>query len=507
MKSQFKIGAIMSYLNIILNMAISIFLTPFILGRLGDSEYGVYKIIQSFAGQLSIMSFGVATLIVRYIVVYNTQGKQKEKENFLFFAKLVTYILSVIIALVGVIMYVSIDSVYASSLSVEEIELAKKLMVFLVLNIILVILCDSHTGIMNAHEKFAISKGIQAVRLTLRAGIIIALLLSGTNALGIVIADCVASFVVLVFAMIYGRFVLKEKAKFHYFDKGLLHDSLLFSFAIFLQTIIGQVNSNLDNLILGIMTTPEIVTMYSLGLTIFVTFNTLVTSLGGLFNPQATRLVTKGASGEELTDFIIKPGRFQLMIAGLVICGFVLFGKNFITLWVGEEYTPIYGATILLLVPSILPLISCVSESILNAMLKRLGRSLILIGMSLVNVIVSVICINYFGYIGAAIGTATSFIVGYGILINIYLYKVAKINVIRMFKEIFSKNLFAIIISFCLGIPVALLPGSLLWFIVKVLLFTVIYFAIIYLFGMRKYERQIVKNFFGKSKKSKKESV
>ncbi|WP_278453838.1 hypothetical protein, partial [Thomasclavelia spiroformis] len=59
MKNQRKAGVILSYVSIVLNMLISLFFTPFLISSLGDAEYGIYRIVQSFAGSLSIMTFGI----------------------------------------------------------------------------------------------------------------------------------------------------------------------------------------------------------------------------------------------------------------------------------------------------------------------------------------------------------------------------------------------------------------------------------------------------------------
>ena len=76
--SQIKVGSIIAYLNLFLHLIISVFLTPFLIKNLGQSEYGVYKIIQSFSAQLGIMSFGISTLVARNIVFFNEKKEQKE---------------------------------------------------------------------------------------------------------------------------------------------------------------------------------------------------------------------------------------------------------------------------------------------------------------------------------------------------------------------------------------------------------------------------------------------
>ncbi len=493
MNKQMKIGAIISYFNIVLNMVVSVFLTPFLISSLGSAEYGVYRIIQSFAGQLSIASFGISTLIIRNIVYFNEKKQQKEKENFLFFAKIITFALALLILLVGGIMHGSLDVIYAKSMSAGELELAKQLFIFLVVNIALNIVCDSYTGLITAHEKFAVANFSKTIKLTLRIILIVVLLKMGVKSIGIVVTDCVVSAIVFVIVFIYGKIKVKEKAKFHYFDKPLLIQCVTFSFAIFLQTIINQVNQNLDNVILGAMTDPETVTLYSVGLSLFITYSTFVTAIGSLFGPKATKLVANNASGEEMTDFVIVPGRLQFMLAGLIITGFILFGKNFISIWVGDEFMSAYYITLMLIIPGTIPFIETTTESLLNAKMKRLGRSLILIFMCLVNVVVSVICIKQFGYWGAAIGTMTSYIVGYGIFINLYLKKTLDLNIKRLFLSVFKGVLLSMVISGVIGIPLTFLPDSFIWFVMKVGIYTVMYATITYFLATNEEEKQLFK--------------
>lgn len=84
MNKQIKYGSLIAYFNIGLNLVVNFALTPFMLSYLGSSEYGVYKIVQSFTGQLAIMSFGLGTVATRYVVLYNTQKKRKIRKIFCF---------------------------------------------------------------------------------------------------------------------------------------------------------------------------------------------------------------------------------------------------------------------------------------------------------------------------------------------------------------------------------------------------------------------------------------
>lgn len=496
MKRQREIGTIISYINIVLNMIISIFFTPFLISSLGSSEYGVYRIVQSFSGQLSIMSFGIAALIVRNIIYYDTKNLKREKENFLFMAIVISYILGILILLVGSVLYLFIDKIYSNSLSIEEIVIAKRLFILLVFNIVVTIITDSYIGIILAHERFIISNGSKMIKLLLRIVLITVLLKLNVKSIGIVLSDLCVSLILYLFVILYNKIILKEKAKFYYFDKEVLKTSFLFSVAIFLQAIINQVNQNLDSVILGIMTNSTIVTLYSIALTLYTSFNSLVSVVSGMFGAQAARLVVNGTSKKELTDFVIIPGRIQLIIAGLAITGFLLFGKNFLKLWVGDNFLEAYYIVLILIIPVVIPLIENVTEAILDAMLKRMGRSIILFIMCIMNVIISILLIRKIGYIGAAFGTAISVIIGNGIFLNIYLKKVVGLQILRMLKEIFKGIWLSNLLSIILGTFLLQLPDTIIGFLLKIVIYTIIYLICTYFFGMNQSEKIYVKLFF-----------
>ena len=60
---QRRIGIILSYVLLGLNMCVGILITPVIVGTLGDRENGLYQTIASFANSLAILDFGIGTTI------------------------------------------------------------------------------------------------------------------------------------------------------------------------------------------------------------------------------------------------------------------------------------------------------------------------------------------------------------------------------------------------------------------------------------------------------------
>ena len=57
-----------------LNVLVGIFLSPFILHRLGDAAFGLWVLIFSITGYYGIFDFGIRSLIVRYVSKYTATG-------------------------------------------------------------------------------------------------------------------------------------------------------------------------------------------------------------------------------------------------------------------------------------------------------------------------------------------------------------------------------------------------------------------------------------------------
>lgn len=508
MKNQKKSGVLLSYLTLIFNSLFGILFTPYLISSLGTSEYGVYQLINSFAGYLIILNFGMNTVITRYVAKYRTNKEEEEQANFLFASVFITVGLVILILLVGSILYMSLDTLFSDSLSNSELSRVKILYILLVINISLTIVMNSLSGIIMGYEKFAITNGMKLVRIVLKYLILLVLLSVGFKSIALVSTDLFLTVSFILIELIYCIKVLKVKIKFKYFDRKLIWSITTFSLAVLMQSVVNQVNQNLDSVILGSMMGAETVSLYSISLIFLTTFSSLTGTIGSVFVPEATRMIEKGASNEELTDFIIKPGRLQFMLGGAIVSGFILFGENFIKIWVGEEFIGAYLPAVILLIPALLPLVQNVANAVLDAKMKRMGRSVILVCMAIVNLILTVILVKLHGYIGAAIGTGISFIIGNIVLMNLYYKLSIGLNVVRMLKEIFKGTLKVIIVTSLLLMPLAMLiPDTIPYFVLKISVFMTVYIILLQKISFNDFEKRLFYSFFEKTIKLKRAKI
>ena len=134
---ELKKGAIFSYLLILANSFYGLFFTPYLISALGDGQYGVYKIIASLAGSITILDLGIGSTVLRYVAYFNAKNDKKNLSNFCAMAFIQTAIISAVMVAACGIVYFCIDGLYSKSLTPDELRLAKNL--FLIFIVMLVI--------------------------------------------------------------------------------------------------------------------------------------------------------------------------------------------------------------------------------------------------------------------------------------------------------------------------------------------------------------------------------
>ena len=495
MRDQKKQGILISYVNIVLSTLVNIVLTPILIASLTDEGYSIYKIMRSFAGPLAMLNLGVSTVVARNIAKYLAceNASKKEKENMQGIALLLSIGMGALIMAAGYVMQMLIPSMYAETFSAESIRLAQQMFMVFTGTTAIHILTEPFRGAIMGHGRFILYYGSQSFQYAFRFAAIYLLVNAGYGALSVAVVDLVVSAIILLAYCIYVFFVLRERVRLYYIDKRTLLEFSSFALAILLQAFVNQVNNNLDIIILGASEAADVITMYSSALTIYSVYNMLISVFSGVYLPQATRLVEGNASGEELTDFVIKPGRVQAMIAVCIVGGFAVSGMDFISIWIGSQYINAYYVALFLMIPVTIPLVESVAIAILDAKLKRVFRSVVLMVMAVVNAAATVVLVHFFGFWGALLGTIGSLLLGHGLLMNLYYQRSLSMNVFRMFREIFAGSLGAGLLATAICFPLSfLINGTLFSFLLKAGCFVIAYGVFLLWFGLRGQERRYI---------------
>lgn len=489
-KSEVKWGAILSYALIVFNSLYGLVIMPFVLSTIGESEYGVYKTIGAMTATISVMELGLGGTMQKYIAQYRALNEIKKSYNYSAMCLIQAVIMSITMAVVGCMLYFTLEPVYGNTFTSTELFRAKQVYIVLVAYVVFHIFENVLFGIIAGHNRFVFSNSVKLIAIIVKILIYLIILPIFKNSLAIVLTMLVLEFVIIFIECIYIKRILKHKIKLYAWDKAVFKETFIYTILLFVQSIIIQFNGNVDNIVIGSVIGTSAVTVYSFAIQIFNMYEQCSTSVSGVILPSVTKAVYGGATTKELEDMVVRYGRIQWAVLGAALGGFICLGKEFFALWLGESFSDCYYLALILMVPVTFPLIVNTCLAILKAKNLLMFRTIALAYSVVINIILTVVGTRIFGYYAAAVGTAISTFVGSILSLNIYYQVKLKINIFKVYLRILHK------ISFCILIPVAIcffvnlfFYGTWITFISKAMLFIVIYGILMLICGFNKSEK------------------
>lgn len=503
-KSQLRIGAILSYINMAIGSLIPMIYTPIMLGLLGQSEYGLYKLANSVTSYLSLISFGIGSAVVRYYTKYIAEGDKEGEENIFGLFNIIFFIISGLTVVAGVVISLNVGLVYGDSLTAQQLPEMQVLIIVLALNTAVNFLCTPQNTVVTSHEKFLFLQIVNIILTVVNPVVNIIVLYMGYKSIGLVVSSFIVSIIVRIVYMYYVRRVIGVKPRYNNMPKHLVKEILVFSFWIFVSNVVSQMFSATDTLIIGAV--PALATtgvaVYNVGVTFNKMMSDFSTGLLSVLTPKVNKMVFTNKSNTELTDLMIRIGRLQCYIVTLICSGFIAFGRPFLQLWAGNGYEDAYWVAIVTMIPPCIPLVQSVAMNIIIAENKHRFRSLLYLGMAIVNVIFSIFVVFKLGIIGAAAVTGISALIGTGFIMNWYYWKKIKLEIPRFWKEVGNIYITPVVLCvltliICNYIDI----NNWLTLLLGIGIYTVLFGVINWLFVMNRYEKDIFLSPINKVKK------
>lgn len=491
--NQLKAGVALSYVSETITILSGLIYTPVMLRLLGQSEYGLYQLSSSVISYLGLLSMGLGGAYVRYFSRYKVTDDIDgiKKLNGMFMSIFV--LIGIICSVAGYVLIANVENIFGNSLSEAEIGTARILMSFMIFNLAISFPGSVFGSHITANEQYIFQRIINILKGLLNPFLTLPLLIMGYKSISVVFIQTVISVAAFGANWIFCKKKLGMEFAFRNFEMRFLKELFMFSFWIFLNQIIDQVNNQLDKFILGVYSGTIAVAVYGVANQISNMYITFSTSISSVFSPRINRMIAHGDDDDEITELFIRVGRIQFILLFLIISGFVVFGEYFIGFWAGAGYEDAYVITMFLIIPITIPLIQNLGIEIQQAKNKHQYRAVIYVIMAVINITLSIPLTKLYGGIGAAIGTSISYVVGNGIAMNIVYQKTIGINVILFWKSILSFLpgliapilLAAVIICF-------ISFDSIIEFAAWLFIYIIVYTTSMWLLGINDYERSLV---------------
>ncbi len=492
--NQLKSGVVLSYVTQAVNILTGLLYTPVMLRLLGVNEYGLYQLVYSVVSYLGMLSLGFGAGYVRFYSRFKAADDEKAvaKLNGMFL--IIFGVIAAICLLCGGVLASNVRLVFGSGLTDAELLKARKLLSLMVINLAATFINSVFKCQVTANERFVFQRLLDLFKAVFNPFLTLPLLIMGYGSVAMVVVTTFITFSSLFMDVVYCLKKLNVKFTFKEFDFGLLKEMWTFTFFIFINIIVNQLNWSIDKVLLGRMIGTGAVGVYAIAGQLNSMYLQFSSTVSGVFIPRVNMMVAQNKDDKSMTDLFTKVGRIQFIILGLLITGYVFFGKEFISLWAGKKYTDAYVIGLFLMVPVTIPLIQNLGIEIQRAKNMHKARSIVYLFIAISNIFVSIPCIKQWGTTGAAIGTAISLIVGNGIFMNYYYHFRIKMDMVYFWKNIF-RFFPSICVSLVAGVVIRrFIPLEKAIFLVcGILLYSLIYIVATWLLSMNKYEKNLIK--------------
>ena len=490
--SQIKNGALLSYGAIIFNIIAGFIYTPWMVSQIGKSDYGLYILVTAFLTYF-VMDFGLGQTIARFISNYKVKNEIEKINQLLGLTTRFYLFINVIVFIVLIGTYFFIENIF---IELTPTEILKFKVVYLIAGGFSLISFPflPLDGVLIAYEKFVVLKLCDVISKVAIIVLMVVALLLGYKLFALVAINAVVGIVIIGIKLIYLNKALPLKVDFKFRSKPLLKELFKFSFWISVIGIAQRLLINIAPLVLGIVSGTEAIAIFSIGVIIEGYTWTFAHALNGLFLSKVSQLNLQKNNLKEITNLMIRVGRIQLIIMGLLLIGLITLGQEFIVLWMGENFRQSYYVVVLLIAPGFITLTQEIAYTYLFVVNELKYRAILFIAAAISSLILSFILAPSLGALGCAIGVFIATMACHVIGMNIIYWKKIKLEIPRFFKECYWPLIVPIALTFVFGFGLNYLFRAefFLLFAVKAILLATVYVLLTWKIGIKQEEKQML---------------
>jgi O-antigen/teichoic acid export membrane protein len=393
-----------SWFSLGVNILVGIFLSPFILHRLGDTAFGIWVLIFSVTGYYGLFDLGIRSSVIRYVSTYTAANDSDG------LARLINTSLATYTAIGAVAMAVTLlASLFVDRLfriPPDFLVTARWLFLMVGAAVALGFPTGLFGGILEGAQQFYYVNLTNLVSTLLRAVLIVIAL---THGYGLLMVALITVSLPILGSLVRAAIVLRIlpiRFGWNYVDRSAFREIANYSAISFILMIAYKLRFKTDEIVIGTFLSVTAITYFSIGDRLLDYATEVVSSLAQIFVPMSGQSDAKGDM-DRLRKILLAGNRACALIIFPISAILITLGKSVIEAWVGARYiTASYPVLLVLVIPITCALAQAASTRILYGMAKHQALAWVTLMESIANLALSIVLIRPFGIVGDAAGTA-----------------------------------------------------------------------------------------------------
>jgi O-antigen/teichoic acid export membrane protein len=451
-------GIASNWTALIVNVAISFFLAPFVVNQLGSVWYGIWAVTMQFIGYLYLFDFGVRESVIRYTSKYVARGQGTQLNKVLRVAFSVYGAVTLLVLLVSGLLawwapgFLDLEPQYQAdarwTIALTGATIAQSFFF------------NVFSGVVLGLQRWVVNNIIGIVIVLVRTALIVMALDAGHGIVMMALIQLGASLAVGIATWILSiRYLRQAGTPMRWVSlrarqfRALASRVFRYGFFVFLSNIGQKIIVASDAIIIAAFLPVASVTYYAIAGSLIDPLRSLLASTAHVFAPVASNLHALGKRNE-LGETLVAGSKLLLILALPVGLTFILLGEEFIRLWMGAEFArpsgevlAILGAAIVASTPSF------VSSMVLYGISRHDRNAYLKMAEAVVNLALCILLVRKLGIVGVAIGFAVPHVISSALVLPWMVCRAIDFPLPRFYGSVLTGPLLA-------SVPFALL---LLW--------------------------------------------
>jgi O-antigen/teichoic acid export membrane protein len=447
-----------NWAGLFLGIVISFFLSPYVVNKLGDAYYGLWAVLMQFTGYLNLLDFGVREAVIRNASRANAKHAER-KLNRVYSVSLGLYtcigLLCVLASLVPAFAlehWIEVDPAKLREAQLAVILSGATIGLSFVFNL--------YSGILSGFQRFDLANSVTVPFQLVRAAAVVVTLGAGYKIAGLALVQlCITVASGLTLVIVCHIQLRKLGMRLHLLGLplrrtvALAKKLLSYSVQVLISNIGQRITFASDALIVATFLPVTAVTYYAIAGSLIDYFRNFAVSTVQVFNPMASHHHALRQQ-DRIRGTLLSSTTLAQILGAPVLMAYMIFGEQFIGLWMGERFADASGAVLLAL--GIGMLLSPAHHAMVSV-LYGLGKPQIVararLAEAAANLVLSIILVNQIGLLGVALGTTIPHLILTGVLLPWFACQASGLG----FGEFYAK-----VVGRCVLISLPFLIGAVL---------------------------------------------
>jgi O-antigen/teichoic acid export membrane protein len=363
----------------------------------------LWVLVGSVVAYGSLLDLGLAPAVTKYVAEYRAQNQIEQLRALV----VTTFWLYVGLGLVAVLASALLAPVFTTIFEVpaDQQAIAPWLVLLSGIGLGLALPATITSAVLQGLHRFDLANLISIVGMALFTAATLIALALGWGVLGMVAVNIPVTLITQLPALWLVRRAAPElRLGQGRPRRGLARTVFSYSSALMVTNLANQVQTQTDEIIIGASLPIASVTPYAIARRLSGIPQILTNQFVKVLMPVASRL-NAAADRRQLQSLYLTSTRLTLALDVPLVCGLIVLGGAFLSIWVGPQYASAAPLLILLSIAGLIDTSMWPALSILQGMGRHRPIAVFAVGSGLANLLLSIWLIRPLGVLGVALGT------------------------------------------------------------------------------------------------------